>query len=124
MDLVEVRLDRDLDGQPLRITFRGEGRFSVQIWRLDGEAHASVDGVALASDTGNKQSKPRALTPHPRAMEGDDGNLYVESFPHLDTLKCDRLALIVVRLDTDTGMDATGNYIITLDSTPDSSDEG
>jgi hypothetical protein len=123
-DLIEVRLDRDLDGRPLRITFRGEGRFSVQIWTLDGEANASVGGVALASDTGDGGGQIRALTPYPEAMAKDDGNLYIESFPHLDTQKCDGLALIVVRLDTDTGMDATGNYIVTLDSTSGSSDEG
>ena len=71
--------------------------------------------MALASDTGSKQSNPHPLTPHPRAMEGGEGDLYVEWLPELDTAKNEALALIVVRLDADTGTGAAGGYTITLD---------
>lgn len=119
MDYVEVDLDRELDGQPLRIAFHGEGRFSVQVWELGGGANART--VALASDTGGRAGQPRALTPHPRALGEDDGGLHVEWIPHLDTARCDRLALVIVRLDANEGPSSTGSYTITLDSAPSSS---
>ncbi len=123
-DLIEVRLDRDLSGQPLQIAFQGEGRFSVRVWTLGAGAQASVGGgasthaLALASDAGDGGGPPRALTSHPKAMNKDDGDRYVEWIPRLDTVRSDRLALLVVRLDTDERTNPAGDYTVTLEPTP------
>jgi hypothetical protein len=122
MDLIEIHLDEDQDGQPLRIVFQGEGRFSVQVWELGGGAHAGMGStgntaaLSLASDTGRGGEQLYASTPHPRTLDEGNGNSYIEWIPNLDILEWDRLALIVVRLDAQDEADSTGEYTITLES--------
>lgn len=123
MDFVEISLDHDLTDQPLRLTFQGEGRFSVQIWELGGGSGANTHALALASGTSSKIEQSRALTLHPSPIEKNDEGLYVEWIPNLDPLTYDRLALIIVRLDADKSTASPGKYTIRLDVTPDDADQ-
>jgi len=107
MDFIEVRLERTLHGQPVRITVQSEGaRFSVQLWKLrDGE------------------DKPIAVTQRPEPMEEASSDLYTCTISYLDTTQFDKLALIITRLDPGERTDQAGNYILTLDSSPHIVDE-
>jgi hypothetical protein len=94
-DLIEVGLDPALEGQSLRITFRGEGaRFSVQAWALD--------------------SGPRAQ--RVETLSGDCSASCSYTIPHLGREQVDRIALIVVRLDPDEQVDPTGAYHLVVDA--------
>jgi hypothetical protein len=103
MDFLEVQLDPALEGQPLTVTFQGQGavaRFNVQVWRLgDGEA------------------KPHAVTAEPEVVPPADDGAHVYVIPAVDRSAYRRLALIVTRLDADETADAMGSYRITLETT-------
>jgi hypothetical protein len=100
MDLLEVKLDRTLEGQPLAVRFEGQGttaRFSVQIWLL-----------------GPGYARPRAVTPQPEsvARNGDGAHVYV--IPGTDA-RFDRLALIITRVDPHETTDPVGEYQLSLE---------
>ena len=103
MDFLEVRLDPGLRGQSLRLEFQGQGensRFSVQIWQI-----------------GPGAMKPRAVAAQPEIVPQTPGGPYVYVIPTLDTAVCDRLGLIITRLDPDETADPEGVYVISLNST-------
>jgi hypothetical protein len=101
MDFIELNLDPSVQGQPLTVRFQGEGevaRFSVQVWQL-----------------GSGEKKPRALTPQPETVAKNQGAAHAYVIPRLDMMMCDRLALIITRLDPDETTDGVGAYSITID---------
>jgi hypothetical protein len=110
-DLVEIGLDRALNGRTVRIVLQGEGRFSVQAWQLQG-GEAGNGALALASGSATRPSAPRALTAQPAVVEANADGAHVVSFAHLDTARCTRIALIVTRLDVGEG----GSYTLTVGS--------
>jgi hypothetical protein len=102
MDFVEVTMDPTVEGQPLAITFRGEGeaaRFNIQIWKI----HSRKEG-------------PRAVTPEPDIVPQIADGSYVYIIPQVDTTAYDGLALIITRLDPDEAADPEANYQIMLGS--------
>lgn len=102
MDFVEVRLYRRSPDQPLHVAVQSDGaELNIEVWQLDR----------------GMWDRPRALTPQPARLAKVNGDLYALSLPRLDP-QCERLAVIVTRLDADEGTGPTGNYTITLDSTP------
>lgn len=124
MDFVEVRLDRGLYNQPITITFQSEGaRFNVEIWKLAGGGADSQAGTLL-SKLGGGEARLHALTLRPETVSKEEGNLYVYSIPHLEPMKYDRLALIIIRLDPDERTNPAGDYHIRLDPVADTKDEG
>ena len=103
MDFVEVSLNPVVHNQPVVITFRGAGaaaQFNVQIWRL-----------------GPGGAKPRAVAQYPEIVPQNQGDAHVYVISQLDTMTCDRLAMIITRVDADETIDPAGNYHITLGST-------
>ena len=111
MDFVEVRLSRQLHGQSLQIAVEGEGRFSVQLWKLGGGAIGGA--LTLAAEGGNRGAKLRALTPRPTTVEASDTGVHTLLIPQLDTMTCERVALIIVRLGP-ASSEASGGYTVTL----------
>jgi hypothetical protein len=108
-DLIRILLDRDLEGQPMTITFRSEGaRFSVQAWKLYS------DGTGMRSPARGEMGI-RALTPHPQPLSGDCSAECRYTIPHLNLAQYDRIALIVVRLDPHERVDPTGAYQLIVD---------
>jgi hypothetical protein len=101
MDFIELSLDPSVQGQPLTVRFQGDGevaRFSVQVWQL-----------------GSGEKKPRALTPQPETVAKNQGAAHAYVIPPLDAMTCDRLALIITRLDPDETADGVGAYSFTVD---------
>ncbi len=104
MDFIEVDLGPAVRGQPLTISFRGEGpaaRYSFQVWKLKS---GDAQGV-----------KPRAISPQPEVVQPkiDGSNRYV--IPNVDTTAYNSLALVITRLDAAEKEDPVGNYTITLE---------
>jgi hypothetical protein len=111
IDLVEIGLDRALNGRTVRIVLQGEGRFSVQAWQLQGGARGS-DAPALVPGVATRPSTPHALTAQPALVEVNADGAHIVSFAGLDTARCTRIALIVTRLDVGEG----GSYTLTVES--------
>jgi hypothetical protein len=111
MDFIEVSVDRELQSQPVTITFQAKGtvaRFNVQIWEL-----------------GRGQPNPRALTPVPETTLQNSADAPVNAVLLLDRAQCEGLAIIITRLDADEAVDPAGSYRITLTSAIDTStDQG
>ncbi len=100
MDFIEVKLERAVHGQPLSIKVQGEGtaaRFNVQVWQL-----------------GPGYAKPRPVTPAPESAAQNQDGAHVTVIPQVDTIKANRLALIITRLDPDEAADPIGHYRVTL----------
>jgi hypothetical protein len=115
MDFIEVNL-RDLHDQPIRLVIQSQGaRFSVQVWALRG-AGANPEDITQVWTEQSGGTKPYALTPQPAFTLRSKGDLDAEVVLRRDTAQCDRVALIVTRLDADEGLDAAGDYVITLDA--------
>jgi hypothetical protein len=100
-DLLEVTLDRSVQGQGLTVRFRAEGsqaRFSVQIWKL-----------------GPGYAKPSPVTSRPESLPQNADGSYSYFIPQVDRTVVNRLALIITRLDPDETADPLGGYAITLE---------
>jgi hypothetical protein len=122
MDFIEVELDRAPPDQPIRLVFQSQGaRFSVQVWALRGKS-ANPEDITQVWTEQSGGTKPDALTPQPAATLRNDGNNDIEVVLRRDTGQCNRVALIVTRLDPDERLDARGDYVITLDAAADSDD--
>jgi hypothetical protein len=100
MDFIAIDLDAAVHGQPLTIRLQGEGavaRFSLQLW-------------ALAS--GSEQ--PLALWAAPDNVPLADDGTYLYQVPRVDWHACQRVALIITRLDGDEAVDSIGAYRVIL----------
>jgi hypothetical protein len=109
MDFFEVDLASVPQDQPLTIKFQSEGavaRFNVQVWML-----------------GRGSAKPRAVTPQPGIAQQNSVGAHVYVIPHVDPTACNRLALIITRLDPHETNDPAGNYRFSLDSCPATDDK-
>jgi hypothetical protein len=101
MDFVEIALDPELLSQPLTIGVQGDGetaQFSVEVWRL-----------------GSEEGNWRTLTEEPDAAAQSSEGAYEITISGENTAVCDRLALIITRLDSHETVDANGAYQITVD---------
>jgi hypothetical protein len=99
MDFIEVDLETAAAGQPMTIRVQGKGqtaRFSVQVWRL---RRGDLFPVAVAS-------APEAVA------QGPDG-VYTIAVPQAGS-DCNRLALIITRIDPNETMDSAGAYSVTV----------
>jgi hypothetical protein len=107
MDFVDVLLDPAVDGQSLVLEFTGapgaDAEFAVQVWRLmDPGGHAPPRFVA-----------PWATAPQFLVQTNTNGVLsYV--VPDVDTSTCNKLGLIITRVDAMERSDPVGDYIITV----------
>jgi hypothetical protein len=113
-DLVDVRLDPSLQGQPARLTFKGDGaRFSVQVWKLRDGGEEWDDGTRVWAD-GSGGRKPQALAPELEISMEARGTTSTEVVLVLNAGECDRLGLIITRLDPNERAEPTGRYTLTL----------
>jgi hypothetical protein len=105
IDLIDVVLDSPAAGQPLTLEFRGApgsvAEFSVQIVR--------------PTDSGGDAGPPRVSAGELRARSHPDG-LRLTIIPAIDTSACNRLGLIVTRLDAREASDPLGEYTFLLRS--------
>jgi hypothetical protein len=103
IDLVEVALEASAHGRPLTVEVYGEAgaaaQFRVQVWKLIG----GVDGSPLASI-----GPPEMLE-----MSGPGGHLRY-TIPAFDTAACDRLGLVITRVDARESADPKGAYTLVL----------
>ena len=104
---VLAQLDSATDGQPLTLEFyrapTSDAEFSVQLWQLRGSGEGT---------------KPRRVSPevvaaeiHPRA---DPNGRLTFVIPAIRTAACDRLGLIITRLDAEEASDPLGEYAVEL----------
>jgi len=102
IDFIEITLPQTADGSSLTIEIAGEAnaaaRFSAQVWEL-----------ALDGQTVIPVRSPVALSTTP------EGHL-VHRIPVLDWRTTQRLAIIIVRTDTQESADPVGAYTLTLRS--------
>jgi hypothetical protein len=107
IDLIDVRLNPGIDGQPLTIEFYGflasTAEFDVQVWPL--------------ADPG-EGDKPRHVPAKTASTEvltrvNPDGHLFF-IIPALRTTVYNRLGLIVTRLDAQEAADRIGAYALVL----------
>jgi hypothetical protein len=102
MDFVEIDLNPTLLGQAITVKVQGEGgtaRFNVEVWRL-----------------GPGEEKPRALTAAPENAAQSGNSTHEYTISGQDTTDCDRLTLIITRLDPHETADPEGNYQVTVDT--------
>jgi len=102
IDFVDVALDPSLDGQSLTLEFHsareGEAEFAVQIWSL-----------MLPRDG----SRPRPASPVVLMTKNSDEHLaYV--IPAINTAECNRLGLVITRIDAKESLDPEGAYTVVL----------
>jgi hypothetical protein len=102
MDFVDVALDPSLDGRSLTLEFHsargGEAEYSVQVWNL-----------MLPGDG----SRPQPASPEILMTRNSDGHLcYV--IPAINTAECNRLGLVINRIDAKESSDPEGAYTIGL----------
>jgi hypothetical protein len=113
-DLIEVQLDRALQNQPLTISFEGQGaRFSMQVWKLYSGRGEDPSARKLGNRVGEGSARARALTPQPDRLPVGNHGATVAHLSDLDSSGCDRLALIVTRLDA-AQEGSTGSYRLTI----------
>jgi hypothetical protein len=114
IDLLEVQLDPSLHTQPLTVTFQSDGaRFNVEIWKLAGGG-TNGGGATLLSRLAGEGIKPQTLTLAPEKLPQLDKDLGAGLTLQLNTKQFDRLALIITRLDVDTGGERSGAYQVGL----------
>jgi hypothetical protein len=97
MDFIEVDLEAAAVGQPVTIYVQGKqqtARFSVQVWRL---RRGDLFPVAVAF-------APEAVA------QGGDG-IFTIAVPQAGS-ECNRLALIITRIDPNEAMDSVGAYSV------------
>ena len=112
MDFVDVILDPTADGQPLTLQFYGapeaEAEFNVQLWRL----------VDAGEGTRPQRIPTQITTTEILTRVNADGHL-VYVIPAIDTTVCNRLGLIITRLDVKEISDPVGEYTIVLHAAAD-----
>jgi hypothetical protein len=104
IDLIDVVLDPATDGRPLTLEFYGTpssgAEFDVQIWGLEEGANTqgvSTEGTAVKLQT----------------WVNPDGHRFY-AIPAIRTAACNRLGLIIARLDAQEASDPLGEYTIVL----------
>jgi hypothetical protein len=107
MDFVEVLLHDDANGRPLTVEFSaastGSAVFSVQVWKLMDDGTGSSWQPSLTA-----VGAAEVLAPQPA-----DGHA-VYTIPEIDTEVCNRLGVIITRLDNEEELDAAGTYELRL----------
>jgi hypothetical protein len=107
IDLLEVELGSQADGQPLTIEFHRDlasrAEFSVQVWKL------------MDDGTGSSwQPHLSAAAPAQELKQEDEAGDLVYHIPQIDRTEFNSLALIIVRLDREEELDPVGVYTIVL----------
>jgi len=115
-DLVEVYLDPSLRGQSLTVTLESDGaRFGFQVWEVNGN-RADRQAARLGDKLGEAGGRPRALTAQPTSVQAGEDGVQTFTISQLEPSECDRLALIITRLDADEHLDPVGRYRIEITS--------
>jgi hypothetical protein len=115
-DLVEVHLDPSLRGQRVTVTLEsGDARFALQVWEVNGN-QADRQAARLGAKLGDVGGRPHALTAQPISVKAGRDGIHLFTTPEVDPAKCDRLALIITRLDADEDVDGVGRYRIDITS--------
>lgn len=115
-DLVEVHLDPSLRGQSLTVTLESEGaRFGFQVWEVNGDK-ADREAARLGANLDDVGGRPRALTAQPVGVQAGQVGIHSLTISRLEPAECDRLALIITRLDADEHLDPVGRYQIDVAS--------
>jgi hypothetical protein len=86
-------------------------RFALQVWEVSGN-RADPDAARLGDKLGEVGGRPRGLTVQPADVQESENGIHRFTISHLDPARCDRLALIVTRLDADEHLDPAGAYRI------------
>ena len=102
MDFVDVALTPSLDGQSLTLELHsargGEAEFAVQVWSLllpgDGARPRPAPAVVLMTKTSDEHLSYR--------------------IPAIDTAECNRLGLVITRIDAKERSDPEGAYTVVL----------
>lgn len=111
-DFIGVYLDSGLGGQRVTVTLEGtRARFALQVWEVNGH-QADREAARLGAKLGDVDGRPHALTVQPINVKAGRDGIYSFTTPQLDPAKCDRLALIITRLDADEPQDPVGYYRI------------
>ncbi|MFN2286514.1 MAG: hypothetical protein ACK2UQ_19010, partial [Anaerolineae bacterium] len=109
IDLIEVALDRAIDGQPLTIEFyrasTSDAVFSVQLWPLKSSEEGAKPRRVLA-ELASAQILQRSDT---------EGHLTFV-IPAIQWVAYDRLGLIITRVDAKETSDPVGEYTVELHS--------
>ena len=107
MAAVDVKLDPSTDGQPLTIEFSAApdagAEFRVELWKL----------VDSAPDAKPQRIPAQAAAPETLTSTNADGHL-VYTIPEIDTAECNRLGLIITRVDGNESSDPFGQFTIEL----------
>ena len=102
MDFVEVALAPSLGGQSLTLEFHsargGEAEFAVQVWSL----MVPRDGA-----------RPRPASAVVLSTTDSDGHLS-HVIPAINTAECNRLGLVITRIDAQESLDPEGAYTVVL----------
>ncbi|MFN2228693.1 MAG: hypothetical protein ACK2VA_02895 [Anaerolineae bacterium] len=115
-DLIEVYLDSSLRGQRVTVTLESaDARFALQVWEVNGN-QANRQAARLGAKLGDVGGRPRALTAKPINVKAERDGIYRFTTAQLDPAKCDRLALIITRLDANEHLDPVGRYRIEITS--------
>jgi hypothetical protein len=111
-DLIELYLDPSLRGQELTVTLEGMGaRFALQVWEVNGD-RADRRAARLGARLGDIAGRPRMLSAQPTYVQASQDGVHVFTLSHLEPSECDRLALIITRLDAGEALDPEGAYRI------------
>jgi hypothetical protein len=117
MDFVEVILAPPVDGLPLTLELYGapeaDAEFKVQLWKLIASAER-----ARPQRVGSDVTATETLT-----VANPDGPLSY-AISEIDTTECNRLGLIITRIDAGESLDPVGAYTIVLHSDADSAGDG
>jgi hypothetical protein len=115
-DLIELYLDPRSRGQDLTVKLEGTGaRFALQVWMVNGN-RADRQAARLGAKLGDIGGRPRKLSARPVYVRASQGGVQTFTLSHLDPSECDRLALIITRLDADEDSDPEGAYRIGVNS--------
>jgi hypothetical protein len=115
-DLIEVYLDPSLRGQRVTVTLESTGaRFALQVWEVNGN-QADREAARLGAKLGDVGGRPRALTAQPTNVQAGRDGSHRFTISQVDPARCDRLALIITRLDAGEHLDPVGSYRIDVSS--------
>jgi len=77
---------------------------------------ADREAARLGANLGDVGGRARALTAQPVGVQAGQVGIHSLTISRLDPAECDRLALIITRLDADEHLDPVGRYQIDVAS--------